>query len=173
MTANSNEIFFAGLASDYTKNDKTTIDDLIKKIYAKAEDDGKIKSAFKEFSPNQYLAKQLLFMIYGLKNPGLQIKESDVHIEHIMPKNKDKWKISEDIHKIYHKRFGNMILLYKTENLSIKNSPYDVKREAYIKSKIEDTRNIGLNNIEWTKDQIESRQDELFKDFINAWPKIT
>ena len=171
MTANSNEIFFAGLALEYTNGEKT-IDDLIKNIYSKAMDDSKIESAFKEFSPNQSLAKQLLFTMYDLKNPGLQIKESDVHLEHIMPKNKDKWKISEDVQKIYHKRFGNMILLYKTDNLSIKNSSYDVKRETYLKSKIEDTRNIGTNNLEWTKTQIESRQDELFNDFVNTWPKL-
>ena len=171
MTANSNEIFFAGLALEYTNGEKT-IDDLIKNIYSKAMDDSKIKSAFKEFSPNQSLAKQLLFSIYDLKNPGLQIKESDVHLEHIMPKNKDKWKISEDVQKIYHKRFGNMTLLYKTDNLSIKNSSYDVKRETYLKSKIEDTRNIGINNLEWTDTQIESRQDELYNDFVNTWPKL-
>lgn len=170
MTANSNERFFAGLALKYSNGE--SLDSIVLAIQEKAEPDPKVKEAFKEFSPNAGLARQLLFSLFRFNNKGMTIKEPEVHLEHIMPKTKGKWDVEDSIWKVYHKRFGNMIILHKEDNCRIKNELYSKKREAYLDSKIPETRLLGEENDDWTYKQIESRQDLLYDQFIKRWPKV-
>ncbi|MEO0841794.1 MAG: DUF1524 domain-containing protein, partial [Cyanobacteria bacterium J06643_5] len=113
-----------------------------------------------------------------------------VEIEHILPQKYDKLKPSFDkpneIDK-YVKRLGNLTLIEKPINSSIKNKPFKIKKEAYKQSKylitklIAEKVNIGVNTSidraakdletyeEWNSESIESRQKMLTKLAKKVW----
>lgn len=169
-TANTNEVFFCDQAFNLSSA-KISVDEVIKNIINKTEDDSTIESSFMKFSPNSTVARTILFDLFKYENPGVSLVEYKVHLEHIMPQTKGLWDVDEEVWKIYNKRFGNMTLLYGIDNSKIKNKPYTEKRKiAYLDSKIPETKQIALDHeYDWTSEDIDSRQSELFKRFITRW----
>jgi len=169
-TANTNEVFFCDQAFNLSSA-KINVDEVIKNIINKTEDDSTIESSFMKFSPNSTVARTILFDLFKYENPGVSLVEYKVHLEHIMPQTKGLWDVDEEVWKIYNKRFGNMTLLYGIDNSKIKNKPYTEKRKiAYLDSKIPETKQIALDHeYDWTSEDIDSRQSELFKRFITRW----
>ena len=100
------------------------------------------------------------------------LKENEIHLEHIMPVTKGKWDVSDEIWKEYHARLGNLTLLYEKTNESLKNSTYEIKRESYLKSKIEETADLAQKYDVWDTESITKRQEELFELFVRRWPVI-
>ncbi|BCL34945.1 DUF262 domain-containing protein [Nostoc sp. MS1] len=113
-----------------------------------------------------------------------------VEIEHILPQNYELVKSSFDkqdqIDK-YVKYLGNLTLIEKPINTSVKNKTFEVKKKAYQKSKFLITRsivepiNIGLNTAidravkdlntfeEWNSAAIERRQEMLAQLAKKVW----
>lgn len=114
----------------------------------------------------------------------------NVDIEHILPKSYEKLKLSfdqpDDIQN-YVKRLGNLLLVEKAINTSIKNKPFELKKDAYCKSKFLLTRsiiesiNIGRNTSidravknlmrfeKWDSKSIENRQYMLTELAKKVW----
>ncbi|WP_455014974.1 HNH endonuclease family protein [Mogibacterium diversum] len=101
----------------------------------------------------------------------INIDTSDVHIEHIMPVNKELWdSVSEDVHSEYLWRFGNLALMSGNYNIKMSNKPFDEKKEYYRESKIEPNR--ALCNYEtWGSDEIAERQEEFSRYALIIWKK--
>lgn len=84
---------------------------------------------------------------------------SKVDLEHIMPKDIKKWlsagKCDEVFHRDYVYTIGNMIILSKKINSSIKNGLFSDKKEKYDNSEInliteiKSKHNWGRDEIEW------------------------
>ncbi|MBD2345232.1 DUF262 domain-containing protein [Anabaena subtropica] len=113
-----------------------------------------------------------------------------VEIEHILPQNYELVKSSfdkqEQIYK-YVKYLGNLTLIEKPINTSIKNKIFEVKKNAYQKSKFLITKsivepvNVGLNTAidravkdlgtfnEWNSTAIERRQEMLAQLAKKVW----
>ena len=67
-------------------------------------------------------------------------------------------------------RFGNLTLLTKPLNSSVKNGPYSQKRKAYDDHSLLVLNREIIKNEEWNEDQIELRGHELFEVARNLWP---
>ncbi|WP_341526227.1 DUF262 domain-containing protein [Nostoc sp. UHCC 0302] len=115
----------------------------------------------------------------------------NVEIEHILPQNhevvKSLFNKPEQIYKKYVKYLGNLTLIEKSINTSIKNKPFEFKKNAYQKSKFLITKsiaervNIGINTAidravkdltifdEWNSDSIECRQEMLAQLAKKVW----
>ena len=160
--------------------------------------------AFLEFNESSVNKKKLQYILAKLTQyideTAYQNDESHIHlknyinksveIEHILPQKYDKLKSSfdkpDEIDK-YVKRLGNLTLIEKPINSSIKNKPFEIKKEAYKKSKylitksIAEKVNIGVNTSidravkdletyeEWNSKSIESRQKMLTKLAKKVW----
>ena len=160
--------------------------------------------AFLEFNESSVNKKKLQYILAKLAQyideTAYQNDESHIHlknyinksveIEHILPQKYDKLKSSfdkpDEIDK-YVKRLGNLTLIEKPINSSIKNKPFEIKKEAYKKSKylitksIAEKVNIGVNTSidravkdletyeEWNSKSIESRQKMLTKLAKKVW----
>jgi uncharacterized protein with ParB-like and HNH nuclease domain len=115
----------------------------------------------------------------------------NVETEHILPQNHEVVKYlfnkPEQIYKKYVKYLGNLTLIEKSINTSIKNKPFEFKKIAYQKSKFLITKsiaervNIGINTAidravkdltifdEWNSDSIECRQEMLAQLAKKVW----
>ncbi len=115
---------------------------------------------------------------------------SKVEIEHILPQKNDKIKTffdKPDEIDNYTKRLGNLTLIEKSINTSIKNKIFKEKQFAYVKSKflltksITEKINIGVNTAvdravrdlevfdEWNSKDIERRQEMLTQLAKKVW----
>lgn len=114
----------------------------------------------------------------------------NVEIEHILPQNYDQLKSNfdklDEIEK-YIKLLGNLTLIEKPINSSIKNKSFEFKKETYKKSKYLITKsivekvNIGVSTSidravknldsyeEWNSESIESRQKSLTQLAKKVW----
>ncbi|PHJ65991.1 hypothetical protein VF14_05920 [Nostoc linckia z18] len=117
----------------------------------------------------------------------------NVEIEHILPQNYEIVKSYFDQPKLishYVKYLGNLALIEKSINTSIKNKPFELKKNAYQKSKFLITKsivervNIGINTAidravrdlsifdEWNSESIKSRQEMLAQLAKKVWDVI-
>jgi len=117
----------------------------------------------------------------------------NVEIEHILPQSYEAVKSSFDKPELiyqYVKYLGNLALIEKSINTSIKNKPFEFKKNAYQKSKFLITKsivervNIGINtaidravrdlNIfnEWNSESIKCRQEMLAQLAKKVWDVV-
>ena len=115
---------------------------------------------------------------------------STVEIEHIMPQtcsDKSMYGMTDEEYEVYISRLGNLTLLENSINKSIQNDVYDVKKEAYKKSKFYLTSSISLlvtqgNNTainrtntllkswdKWDADSISGRQKMMYELSEKIW----
>lgn len=119
-----------------------------------------------------------------------QYTQTAIEIEHIMPKtcdDKSKYGINDNEFDTYIHRLGNLTLLENTINKSIQNDSYEIKIQAYKKSKfyltssIPELVNQGQNTAitrtnmllsawtAWHKTSIEERQKLLYELSEQIW----
>lgn len=97
--------------------------------------------------------------------------EEAVTLEHVMPKTREPhWKqITEEQHKAYLKRIGNLALLDKSLNQYAGNLPFIDKKKAFAQSKVTLTQEIAKAS-SWDLKAIDARQQQLARLAIQAWP---
>lgn len=103
----------------------------------------------------------------------LNLNNSEVHVEHIMPKTlNSQWetKISNEEHQEYLWKLGNLMLLSGPYNIKASNSDFETKKMIYNKSKIEPNRAVCNYDI-WNKESINQRQKQLAKYALKIWHK--
>ena len=92
----------------------------------------------------------------------------EVHIEHIMPVNNNKWNVDTEFHDEYLWRLGNLALLSEKLNGSASNELFDEKKLYYRESKIEPNKQLA-ENCKWGKEEIENRQKQLARYALEIW----
>jgi Protein of unknown function DUF262/Protein of unknown function (DUF1524) len=99
--------------------------------------------------------------------------EEVVTLEHVMPQMREPhWRhVTPEQHKASLKRIGNLALLDKNLNEYAGNLAFSDKKKAFAKSKITLTRGIAGFS-EWDPKTIDTRQAQLSKLAVQAWPLI-
>ena len=124
---------------------------------------------------NQRIAKYILLKIneeISEDNPLLQIDDTNLTLEHILPENpSEEWKnifdkeiIEESIYRI-----GNFTLLSSIKNRKLGNENYNKKKEIYKNSDILITKNLAKYYTDWNYEQIKKRQSEMAKKARLIW----
>lgn len=143
----------------------------------------------KDFMPNDQ-TKYILETIenFMTNNTGELIinGRSNVHIEHIMPKDislkmhnktyNDDWKLQlgNDIkkHKDYVNKIGNLTLLGSGLNISASNNSFNNKKNNYAISNVKMTKDI-CDYDNWGIAEIDNRSDALAKIALLIWNYAT
>lgn len=87
-----------------------------------------------------------------------------------MPEKIGKWSISEEDHKAFLWRLGNLTLLGAKLNKRNSNKIFSAKKDIYKESDIYITRVISEYD-DWGIEQIKQRQEELAQRAITIWKK--
>ena len=169
---------------DITKmiEENKTLDEIKEKI--KEKDDHKdFKNNFEKFmeSPGQKVSKYILQQItLHLSSQKDDVRPIDnLTLEHILPKNIEKWEdkeleFLEDVKsdakmEDYILRLGNLTLLKDAINAGIKNSTFKEKmKEGYKKSQLKINKKTVCKYSEWTAKIIDERE----KKFLGYADKI-
>jgi hypothetical protein len=185
LTANNFEKDFATwamlLASGANQNK------VIKKMKSSIRENKKIISfsdqAFQQlFCSANFNQSQRRYILQGIERfiskdgaEKLFAENDELHLEHILPKASDTkcWRDaikSADIRSHYLNNLGNITLLYKTENVGIKNKCFPDKVKVYAKSKMRVTQLISKSKIKaWDEKAIKARLVELSETGIKVW----
>ena len=83
-----------------------------------------------------------------------------VHVEHIYPQTPQAGHAMQN-HSHMVNRLGNLTLLSRTLNTSIKNAPFNRKKPVYSQSEIFIAKELGEHPDEWDEMAIEARQIEM------------
>lgn len=114
----------------------------------------------------RYLLMKLDILFADI-NSILHFNRSNCSIEHIMPRTpklENNWNVSNEDHKEWIHRLGNIVLLNKKKNFSLSNSAYEVKKEKYKKQGIESrafTNDIFMTYENWNIDTIKSNHARI------------
>ena len=74
-------------------------------------------------------------------------------LEHVMPRKPEPgWQVDEDTISRYANRIGNLAMLKKGDNSTVRSKPFAEKREAYTRSGFALAKMI-LSEAEWTPGQ--------------------
>jgi hypothetical protein len=135
------------------------------------------KLAFSRISMGrQYLARYTLQKIEEAISSDKEKKVqggATVHIEHVMPqKLSTAWKEQLGSGSVEHpahvNRWGNLTLLYGSDNIGASNDSFDVKKSFYRSSQVELTQAL-CGYPEWGPEQIRQRQEWLAEVADQTW----
>lgn len=173
----------SNLATKYYEDD-FDFDQLLDSIYRENDASGNVILNYLEktlYTTNDR-AKYILSEIYN-RTSDTKISISDVDLEHILPKDfnsaKDNWpQFNEDEHRLNVYKIGNLVLLNKNTNRSIKSKPFNVKLEKY-KNKIDGgSRTVYVDNypeyfdkMDWTPVEIDERSKFINEQIIELWSR--
>ncbi len=131
----------------------------------------KIATVSKNYIARYYLSE--IEKTYHKTNEQETSKDTEkVNLEHILPEKPDLKKdwnnFTEEEHKTYFKRIGNLSLLDKDLNSKQKSSSFMGKKKFFKSSEILISK--SLSNIKkWDKKEIEKRQEEFAEKAIEIW----
>jgi Protein of unknown function (DUF1524) len=99
----------------------------------------------------------------------VRVEDPDmVHVEHVYPQRPGKGRRWQK-HDVLLNRLGNLTLLSKRFNQSIRNGPFRTKKaKAYKGSDIKITQKL-LSYSKWTEAQINDRQKWLADAAVKVW----
>jgi uncharacterized protein with ParB-like and HNH nuclease domain len=97
--------------------------------------------------------------------------EDSVNLEHILPQSKSKnWpQFSDEQHKAYYNRLGNLTILSTKKNSDLKDSSFKEKIKTFKLSEIIITKKLS-DKENWGISDIEDRQKDLAIHAIKVWP---
>ena len=173
--ANKAEVFFAKLAKDIYGEIYSSSDEICEQIGAEMVSDKEFKDSF-EIWIGKNSAKETIRYIFRKIHKYLDtvneinIDNTEVHIEHIMPQDTKQWEIPEQEHTDYLWRLGNLTLLSSKLNKTISNKPFNEKKDEYKKSYIM-TTNMLMEYHSWGAKEIEQRQQRLASYAVDIWSK--
>lgn len=177
-TANSAEVYFAGIAKAIFDEELLTVDDICSRISKGIVDDGEFKDSFIRWSGSKSAKETVRYILrkihsYLDKSNELNLDNSDVHIEHIMPEDASKWDVPSNVHEACLWKLGNLCLLSAPLNQGASNAPFEVKETYYADSKIEPNRDIKkyLEDGQWGPGSISMRQQYFSELALQIWKK--
>ena len=175
-TANKAEVFFSRIAKEIYDRKLDTVELIRKEISEGIVDDEVFISSFENWKgtkSNKETIRYILRKIHSFKdkNNELNINNTEVHIEHIMPEDIKNWpEIDAEVHDSYLWRLGNLALLSGSLNIKASNKSFDEKKPEYMKSKIEPNADIAKYS-HWDENSIISRQKEMATYAVKIWKK--
>lgn len=171
---NEQEAAYNKLALKICREHSYELEDIKTGIYVK---DNEFEQTFanKEFTYNTRNNKVAKYILEKLEkfDHAVSFNEEDVTLEHILPDSPDpavwtSWADDKVSH--YRYRLGNMTLLEHTVNRELGNAGFQDKKEAYKRSGIPMTRQIGESESEdWTEENIEKRQHRMAAKAKGIW----
>jgi len=173
--ANKSEVLFANIAKDIYDGTLDSADLIIECIKSEMVSDKEFFDSFSIWVGAKTTKEAIRYVLrkihkYLDNTYEINIDNTEVHIEHIMPEDNTYWQVPSDIYESYLWRLGNLALLSGPINRSISNKPFDAKKQRYKDSKIEPNKELAINNV-WTTTEIEDRQ-RLFADYaLQIWKK--
>ncbi|MCR1950015.1 DUF262 domain-containing HNH endonuclease family protein [Clostridium sp. DSM 100503] len=148
---------------DFSKVEK----DMKEFIVSKEEFIASFKNKVIKTKNNKRLITEILKGIEKCK--GTQITDDNT-IEHILPESfSEEWNnifINDAEEYVY--RLGNYILLEREANSEIGNDLFDIKKEAYIKSRYKDANKISKLT-KWDIHELENHQKEMAIIVESVW----
>lgn len=168
---NSSEVLFAKISQQITNGTLSTVSDIKKSINSNLEPEEQLKLSFINLNFEdkkeavRYFFRKLHRHLDNIHE--INLENSLVHIEHIMPINAEKWTdITQETHDKYLRKIGNLCLLSGQLNIEISNSIFSNKKEvAYSVSHIKPNNDICEYEI-WNEISIEDRTLKLYKRLI-------
>ena len=120
----------------------------------------------------RYYLKEL--ELYSRQKAGLSEEwqpSATLTLEHILPENPTSaWSsFTDDEAKAFRARIGNLTLLTKRLNSTLRNGPFAAKKKAYAESELLLTQNIATYT-DWTPQAIETRQNQFAALAPLVWP---
>lgn len=181
-TANSAETYFANIAKSIDNEQLTNADEICAEINKEIVPDDEFKISFISWtgsSSSKEAIRYILRKIHKHLDPSkeISVNNNDVHIEHIMPENNEKWNVPEDVHERALWRLGNIALLSGVWNQSISNNPFNDKYKMYTESIIKPNNEIITyakqenSKYIWTEESINERQTKLSEYAVEIWCK--
>jgi len=129
----------------------------------------------------RWILRELEIQKWMNENPGKSVQTAPitdanlVNLEHILPKNPNQeWRHvltdDSDIVSDCLNRIGNLCLLDKPSNKGEASGGFVKKSAKYAKSEFILTKKIACDFKEWTRDAIDTRQQQLSKLALKRWP---
>lgn len=173
--ANRAEVTLANIAKEISDEILDSTQAVVERIKAEMVSDIEFQDAFKVWTGGSSAKETIRYIFrkihhYLDKNNELNMDNSEVHIEHIMPEDCSQWDVDDEIHEAYLWRLGNLMLLSGPINIVVSNKPFLDKREGYINSKIEPNAEVAKED-KWTAVEIEKRQKALANLALQIWKK--
>ncbi len=145
--------------------------------------DLEFKSAFSEEAISNANARELLYCIslYQIYDPKSDIKKlssSSYSVEHMMPQkwetNWSKNGMSEQAKILRNKKLktlGNLTLITKSLNSSLKNSAWYIKKDALKKYSLLKITTDYIDNTDWDETNIDERANDLSTIALKIWSR--
>lgn len=172
-TANRTETMLSYVAQQIYEQAYTDVPAIEAKIRETMVKDDEFAESFVRWSSKtKDIIRYILRKINAYIDPDLEINldNSEVHIEHIMPENGDLWKhISSDEHDEYLWRLGNLTLMSGRKNRKASNMVFESKTPMYRESKIQMTINVAKDYKVWNIQSIEARQKAMCACALKIW----
>ena len=185
-TKNYNNLFIQ-IISKLIEAKEVTVDIFLKILTDFTEDTNKFpsdmefKTAFSDEATSNANARELLYCIslyhiYNPKNDIRKLSSSSYSVEHMMPQ---KWETNwakngmDESAKILRnkklKTLGNLTLVTKSLNSSMKNAAWDMKKEALKKYSLLKITTDYINSTEWDENHIDNRASDLATSALSIW----
>lgn len=132
--ANTTEIFFAEIAKNIFEENLSGTNEICDAITKGIVSDQEFRDSLVIWVASKSAKDTIRYIFrkihsYLDKNLEVNLNNSEVHIEHIMPENANQWDIASDTHDTYLWRLGNLTLLSGAINISISNKPFAEKKD--------------------------------------------
>jgi len=159
-------------------------EDVLEPFFSQSDkigDDAFINSMRQFKAHDNQIAKYILSKYYLFMNKEQSIPNySEVHLEHVIPQVCTLWEKDDNFilpkgayTKDYIYNIGNLTLLHKQINQSIKNKTFDKKAKEYCDSVFPETKDIFLQfkaGIYWNAEVIDKRGQEIAIKSPSIWP---
>jgi hypothetical protein len=145
--------------------------------------DSKFRDSFSRASVSRsYLARYYLRVLERqfrtVSNPALANEEEpeNIDLEHVIPQKPSReWPIEDELRESLVYRIGNLALMEKRPNSTLRGDGISKKIAEYNNSTYLLTQQIGkmarqAQGDKWEKGEIDSRQVDLAKLAVKAWP---
>lgn len=99
-------------------------------------------------------------VVVGRVPNGTSLVYSELSLEHIYPKTANPTEIDASLEPNKNK-LGNLFIFGNGDNSGLENSPYEHKRPTYITSRFVTASAVASNNIHWTLDDFQNRQNDV------------
>jgi hypothetical protein len=121
----------------------------------------------------RYYLSEIELSYHTTKEQETSKNTENVNLEHILPEKanlKTDWSnFSEEQHKSYCNRIGNLTLMDKKMNSDEKSSSFKNKQKTYAKSEIKITNELSDSKKIWNTAEIEQRQKDFAKQAVKIW----
>ena len=176
ISSNALEEPFDRASMEYYRGNITLVQ-LINEIVSKTNcNDDDVVQKMKAMSwDNSKYVRYLLSELFNRHNAVVSVPSS-ADVEHILPQSNDNYSmywpnINIEQASMYKNKLGNMILLNKSINRSIKDHGFNEKREKYLSeyNMLDVIKDSIVDVPEWSFDTICERTERLVKLIVKTW----